>query len=97
MDRKLAKLKSVAEHGEVAIVEGGMDCDGIQYFGYVTILPADVRAVEDHIAKRLAWADGPMNFQLMKPSEARDLEAESRDLGSEAYENGHQHVLRPCA
>lgn len=97
MDHKLAKLKAVAENGEVAIVESGMDCDGVQYWGDVTILPADVRAVEDHIAKRLAWADGPMNFQLARPSEVRDLVAESRDLALEAHENGHQHVLRPCA
>lgn len=97
MDHKLAKLKAVAENGEVAIVASGRDCDGVQYGGDVTILPADVRAVEDHIAKRLAWADGPMSFQLMKPSEARDLEAWSRDLALEAYENGHQHVLCPCA
>lgn len=92
-----AKIKSVAEHGEVAIVENGMDCDCVQYFDRVTITTADVRAVEGHIAERLAWAEGPMNFRLMKPSEARGLVAGSRDLTSEAYENGHQHVVRPYA
>lgn len=97
MNITYTKIKSVAEHGEVAVVESGMDCDCVQYSGHVTITTADVRAVEDHIAERLAWADGPINFRLMKPSEARGLVARSRDLALEAYENGHQHVVRPYA
>lgn len=91
------KIKSVAENGKVAVVESGMDCDCVQYSDRVTVMTADVRTVEGHITERLDWADGPINFRLMKPSEARGLVAGSRDLAAEAHENGHRHVVRPYA
>ena len=86
-------IAELAEHGRVAVVESGRDCDGVQYSGRVRIIRArlkDFLELEDGIAE---WADGPFRLQLERPSIARRIEAQSRDLALEAFENGHQHLL----
>lgn len=101
-DPLVAKLRfaehiaAQAENGKVMIVSSGMDCDGCAWSSaFETMLPASVVAVEHYIERSQAWADGPINFGVLPPSERDNLETTHRDLGMEAFENGHPHVLRP--
>lgn len=88
-----ATIERCAEHGKVALVESGMDCDCVSYGNHATVLDADLKAVEAHIDSALSWADGPMHFCLMTPSEAALLKPRSRDLAAEAHEDGHPHSI----
>lgn len=92
--RLAARIARFAEGGQVAIVAGGRDCDGVVYEGHVSLIPASVVAYERHVDRALEWADGPMHFDIELPSVAEHVEPYSRDLGAEAHENGHPHVLR---
>ncbi len=84
----------IAQHavnGRVAVVESGMDCDGVQYDGRVHEIDAtvaDFDALHDQIAR---WADGP--FSLRVASLLDHIEYRSRDRAAEAFENGHAHYL----
>lgn len=90
--RRIAEL---AENGAVAVIESGMDCDGVQYSGHVHIIAASVVRLELLDKHTNEWADGPYYLSLERPSKARQVEYSSRDLGMEAFENGHPWVLRP--
>ena len=86
-------IAELAEHGRVAVVESGRDCDGVQYSGRVRIIRARLRdflELENGIAE---WADGPFRLQLERPSIARRIEPALRDLTMEAFESGRQHHL----
>ena len=86
-------MAELAEHGRVAVVESGRDCDGVQYSGRVHVIRARLKnflELEDGIAE---WADGPFTLRLERPSVARRIEPALRDLTMEAFENGHQHLL----
>ena len=50
-------------------------------------------AVTRHINKTYDYADGPMSYVIMSKADAEYVEYASRDLGMEAFENGHSHVL----
>ena len=73
----------------VAVVESGMDCDGVQYSGKVRLVPADWRKVEAFVDHASYWADGPCNFAIVSPSAAESITYSSRDRTLEAFENGH--------
>lgn len=83
----------------IAVVKGGMDCDGSQYEGNVTLVNASgtraeaMRRVEEHIDRELDYADGPMHFDIISPSEAKHITRTSRDLALEAFEDGHSHII----
>ena len=86
-------ISELAEHNRIAVVESGRDCDGVRYSGRVRVIRArlkDLLELEDGIAE---WADGPFTLRLERPSIARRLEYTSRDLGLEAFENGHAHLI----
>lgn len=87
------KIKTWAESGQIAIVESGMDCDGCQYAGRVHIVDATKDAVRAEIDRCLSYADGPMYFELMRPSDAEQEEYRSRDRTLEAFEDGHAHSI----
>lgn len=89
----LARLFALAEDGKIAVIESGRDCDGVAYSGSVTIVDANVNAVQEHIDRQVKWADGPMWFDLDRPSAAAAIEYKSRDLTLEAFEDGHSHVI----
>lgn len=89
----LARLFALAEDGKIAVVHSGRDCDGVAYSGCVTIVDATVKAVQEHIDHQTKWADGPMWFDLDRPSAAAAIEYQSRDLTLEAFEDGHSHVI----
>lgn len=90
MHRRIAEC---AENGQVAIVSRGRDCDGVCYSGDVRLVDANWRAVIKHIDHDLKWADGPTYHEIERPSTAANIEPISRDLGTEAHENGHAHSL----
>jgi len=91
--KKAALISELAEGGKIALVESGMDCDGVKYDGAVSIITANLVAVEAEINRRYEWADGPCFFGLESPSVAERIRYNSRDLALEAFEDGHPHVL----
>ena len=88
-------IHNLAEDGMIAVVQGGRDCDGEQWEGLVSLVPATKQAVEGHIQHNFEWADGPLWHHLERPSVAKGIPYSSRDLALEAFEDGHPHVLRP--
>ena len=84
-------LRELAVDGKIALVSGGRDCDGVCWEGAVTIVDATAAAVNAHIDHAYEWADGPIHFSLASPED--EVEYYSRDLGAEAYEDGHNHVI----
>ena len=89
----LNRIRNWSEAGQIAVVWSGRDCDGVRYSGNVYLVEATVADVDEHINHTYAWADGPCSFYLERPSVARGIEATSRDLTLEAFEDGHQHVI----
>jgi hypothetical protein len=88
-----ASIRQHAINGEVAIIESGRDCDGVQYAGKRRVIPATLLAyyeLRDNIAN---WADGPFHLRIERPDVI--IEYESRDLVMEAHENGHPHAIYP--
>lgn len=90
----LQKLISAnSENGQVVILESGMDCDCVAFSNRkykVDALPVAVRAIMDRI---YGDAEGPCNLSITSPSAAKRLEYGSRDLGMEAYEDGHPYSV----
>ena len=89
----IQRVKDCAEHGEVAMVWSGRDCDGVRYTGHVHLVDASVKEVDREAAYTYGWADGPCGFYIERPSIARTIERTSRDLVLEAFEDGHPHVI----
>jgi len=89
----LKKLIECAENGRVAVIESGMDCDCVQYTGHVHDFPSDTVGFYGALADMYSWAEGPISWRIVKPSESHFIERTSRDLIMEAHENGHPHVV----
>lgn len=88
------RIREKAEGGLVVIASSGMDCDGVRYSGSLSRpLPAVPMLVIREIDRNYEWADGPISCSVISPSEAKAVRYESRDLGMEAFENGHPHVI----
>lgn len=82
------------EDGRIAVVFGGVDCDGGMWDNRVDLIPANVVAFIRWENLYEDGAEGPQWHHIARPSEVEGLEKTSRDLGMEAFENGHQHVYR---
>lgn len=94
LQQELARnISRAAEGGQIAVIESGRDCDGVRYWGDVTLIPATLTHFEDHWRKRAKWADGPFHLDIARPSEALQLRPGCRDLTLEAFEDGHPHCL----
>ena len=87
------RIAELAENGKVAIIESGRDCDGVEYWGNVSIIPASVVAYNHWYDETDKWADGPFYGQLARVSDTEEVEYSSRDRGMEAFEDGHPHVI----
>jgi hypothetical protein len=87
------KIAELQEGGKVAIVYGGIDCDGGRWDNRVTQVPAIPVAVEWWYDRYEAQAEGPQWQRLEKPSVAADFVEDDRDLALEAFEDRHSHVL----
>lgn len=92
-EREAALVHECAEGGKVAMVSGGRDCDGVAWEGEVSLVEAIPSIVRRIIDQSCRWADGPIHFEIMRPSEAEKIEPRQRDFGMEAFENGHPHSL----
>jgi hypothetical protein len=86
-------VKELSENGKVAVIWSGMDCDCVRYSNNVRMVDANWKAIEEHINSTYEWADGPAYYGFEKPSVARELEYESRDLALEAFEDGHPYSI----
>ena len=85
--------KNTDENGMMHLVESGMDCDGVQYAGRVHYVPANYRsliALYDEVGE---WADGPFDLTVISPGDVEAVEYHSIDLGTRAFEDGHQHCI----
>lgn len=98
-DDKLARrqrfadtVKQNTENGLVSIVWSGRDCDGV-YACHAYTYKACPFAIENDIERQYEHADGPLSFQLAKPSDVSEFEGYTRDLAMEAFEDGHNHVI----
>jgi len=89
------RLAELQEGGMVAIVYGGIDCDGGRWDNRVSLVPATITAVEQWAERYHAQAEGPQWQRLGRPSVAADLVEDDRDLALEAFEDWHAHLL--CA
>ena len=89
------QLADLQEDGMVAIVYGGIDCDGSRWDNCVSLVPATITAVEQWAERYHAQAEGPQWQRLERPSVVADLVEDNRDLALEAFEDGHAHLL--CA
>lgn len=94
LNQELAqRIACRAEGGQIAVIESGRDCDGVRYWGDVTLLPATLAHFNHHWTRRAKWADGPFHLEIARPSEAARTQSGSRDLTLEAFEDGHPHCL----
>lgn len=87
------RIAECSESGKVALIESGRDCDGVMYWGRVHLVDATLAAVLDKEALIARWADGPFQLRIERPTVAEEIEYHSRDLGAEAFEDGHAHCL----
>ena len=91
--RLLEKIQRRAEGGKVAMVYGGIDCDGVRVDNCVSMLPASDAVVDRWLTQLYDDAEGPTWAHVAAPSETADLHRETRDLALEAFEDGHPHIL----
>lgn len=90
LGRTLAKY---AEGGRVLIVESGRDCDGASWENRTFEIKAQVAAYIKMRDQKHEWADGPIWFQIDRPSARTRYDYQCRDLALEAFENGHPHII----
>jgi len=83
-----------AENGKVLLLSSGMDCDGGAWQNRGYVMDAVPVKILRFIEREYEWADGPISFSVERPSRANQYEEIHKDLGLEAFENGHQHVYR---
>ena len=86
--RRIAELQV---GGQVAVWESGRDCDSVRYRGFKCLIPATVAEFDALYEHEHQWADGP--FCLWVESPLLERTRCSRDLGMEAFEDGHSHVI----
>ena len=86
-------INTYAENNQIAVVYGGIDCDGGMWNNCTTIIPANVMSVVQWEQDYYDNAEGQQWHDLAKPSEVQALESSSRDLALEAHEGGHPHLL----
>ena len=77
--------------GKVQLIESGRDCDCVEYTHSAGLIDANWAAYSIKHRETSQWADGPFSFTITEPS--TEVEAESRDLVMEAYEDGHPHSI----
>lgn len=86
------RVRRAAENGLVVLMANGMDCDCVAFrYKNCGTFPAAPRLIEHIRDQMLMEAEGPLQVWTVSPSEAKALKRVSRDLGAEAYEDGHPH------
>lgn len=87
------RMVDLATNRTVYFYESGTDCDGVSSGRAVEY--RNLREAEKDHDSQYEWADGPLSFSRISKAEFNDAQPFFRDLGLEAFENGHPHVLRP--
>lgn len=87
----IRRIAEFAVDGQVAVWESGRDCDSVRYKGFKCLIPASVAEFDALYEHEHKWADGPFCLWVESPEVEREYH--SRDLGMEAFENGHSHVI----
>ena len=87
----IRRIAELAVDGQVAVWESGRDCDSVSYRGFKCLIPATVAEFDALYEHEHKWADGP--FCLWVESPLLERQRCSRDLGMEAFEDGHSHVI----
>lgn len=93
---RMAYLRSIhllQEKGFIAVVSGGRDCDMSEWHGVVRIVHATPDCIKARVLELYDSAEGPVWWNLEKPSVARGIRRTSRDLALEAFEDGHAHCV----
>ena len=85
-------VQRFAENGRVVLEVWQMDCDCSSWTSYGECLASAI-AVEAEMDKVYQYAEGPVRFTLIKPSDRPDQPPEPRDHALEAFEDGHPHVV----
>ena len=87
-------IDSRTEDNQVAIMMSGIDCDGVEWSNAPSIMDnPSVQKIMKFEREYYEYVDGSKNWGLCKPSTVVGVRSTSRDLATEAYENGHPHVL----
>ena len=86
-------IAEMAEGGKVALVNSGMDCDCSRWQNRVSMVKATVADVDRWVDDFYNNAEGPQSCYIERPSVARKLQASSRDLALEAFEDGHPYSI----
>jgi hypothetical protein len=91
--RLASEIASVAQNGQVGILEVGADCDWT-YFNRARVQPVKSLFVmwREHVRAYDA-AENRYDRYFISPEEADKHVDESRDLALEAYEDGHPHLI----
>lgn len=75
-----ARIATFAEDGKVAVVESGIDCDGVRYWGRVHTIPNTLGAFQALERECYKSRDGRFYLELMAPSQTTGITRGSRDL-----------------
>lgn len=88
--RMAEEMRHCTVFGILAQHIAGMDCDSVKYHRSTNREPMPLIIEWWETEQEYKWADGPMDIWYTKPCMPV---SESRDLGTEAWENGHQHII----
>ncbi len=86
-----AHVDSVQVSGKVSFNESGMDCDHVKSESGRLADAVPLRALEKRIDEVYDWAEGPTSVWIDSPDQV--IDHSWRDLGAEAFENGHPHYI----
>lgn len=87
-----ARIDQYSSFGWVRICWNSQDCDGVRVTGRSEVVPAMVTYVAAFVDRLYQDAEGPLSWGLESPRFRPEIHV--RDLGMEAFENGHPHVIR---
>lgn len=86
------RIQEIAVDGRIGFYSWSMDCDGASS-DYISDRPASVRLIQLHVDYLRYEAEGPVRWDLTDPALAQAGPLSQRDYGSEAFEDGHPHVI----
>lgn len=86
------RIQEHSSFGWTRVCWTSTDCDGYRVSGRSEVVPAMVSYVSSFVDRLYENAEGPLSWWLEVPQIKPVVE--TRDLGMEAFENGHPHVLR---
>jgi len=90
----MARIAECAlEDGTMWVTHSGMDCDCVQYSGWMHKCEATLAAFNKLYDEENSSADGPFSLYPVTQAQREEIRPQSRDLAMEAHEDGHAHVV----